>query len=316
MSQPLLNSTNAASLERLRQIGPGGPPIPSGQHLAFSGDGQWLVSVEQKGLGRMRGWKLSERNESPAFCLPVKNELSAVVPVGADRVLSATHGGLLQERSAADGVLRREHHQTTGASGLALGSDGRTLLIAGGDGDTSLWDVEQGVPVRDLEKRPRRLYGCALSPDGRLAAAGAGHLGQSSPGGILIWDVATGSLVREVAVEAFWAWSVAFHPSEPLLVAGAPSNNIFVVDTTRWQVVRKLEALGTEHVCFSPDGALLVGGGTGFSVLDFHGGSILHEHSDDNDMQSSPAVFSPDGRFIAWGQGDGTVGLWGVRDEE
>ncbi len=314
MSQQLLNTTNAGRLAPLRRLGPGGPPWPSGQHLGFSGDGRWLSSTEQRGQDRMRWWKLSERTESPAVSLSLKNGAAAVVLAGVDRVLSATLGGVLQEWSAVDGALRREHDLGAGVSGLTLAADGRTLLITGGNGDAWLWDVERWQRVGELEKRTRLLYGCALSPDGRLAAAGAGHQGQSAPGSVLIWDVATGTLTKEVPLEAYWVWSVAFHPSEPLLVAGTPSHGLSTLDLTRWEVIRKMESIGTNNVSFSPDGALLAAGGTGFSVLDFHSGSILYEHSDDNDMQSSHAVFSPDGRLIAWGQGDGTVGLWGVEE--
>ncbi|WP_279635975.1 hypothetical protein [Corallococcus terminator] len=31
-----------------------------------------------------------------------------------------------------------------------------------------------------------------------------------------------------------------------------------------------------------------------------------------NNIQTSDVLFSPDGRLLAWGQGNGTVGLWGV----
>lgn len=58
----------------------------------------------------------------------------------------------------------------------------------------------------------------------------------------------------------------------------------------------------------------LVAGATGLSVIDLQTGNIVFEHADGNDEQASSAVLTPDGRFISWGQGDGTIGLWGLSD--
>ncbi|MBN8471680.1 WD40 repeat domain-containing protein [Corallococcus exiguus] len=65
---------------------------------------------------------------------------------------------------------------------------------------------------------------------------------------------------------------------------------------------------------FSPDGELIVSsaGGRGFALYHFDTGELLFSHSEDDKLETGDAVFSPDGRFIAWAQGDGTVGLWGV----
>ncbi|WP_225888554.1 hypothetical protein [Myxococcus xanthus] len=43
-------------------------------------------------------------------------------------------------------------------------------------------------------------------------------------------------------------------------------------------------------------------------------GELLFRHANDHELQTSDAIFSPDGRFIAWGQGDSTVGLRSVTD--
>jgi WD40 repeat protein len=218
----------------------------------------------------------------------------------------------MQEWSASDGSLRRENH-FKGISGLFLAPDARTLLVTS-SGSCCLWDTEQWRLVREFERSPLQLYPGTLSPDGRLALAGMGNLYSDPRVALCVWDVATGAIVREVAMPGSCVASVAFHPSEPLLVAGTLTRDIYVVDTSRWQVVRQMESLGTCNMSFSPSGELVVAGETGFSVLDSHSGASLYEYQGKSDERGSDAVFSQDGRFIAWGQDDGTVGLWGVED--
>jgi WD40 repeat protein len=96
-----------------------------------------------------------------------------------------------------------------------------------------LWDMEQWRWVREFEKSPLQLYPGTLSPDGKLAVAGIGNL-YSDPRVVLcVWDGATGAIVREVTMPSSCLACVAFHPSEPLLVAGTITSDIHVVDTTR-----------------------------------------------------------------------------------
>jgi WD40 repeat protein len=73
-----------------------------------------------------------------------------------------------------------------------------------------------------------------------------------------------------------------------------------------------MESWGTSTMSFSPSGELLVAGDRDFSALDSHSEASLYAHSGESDERRSDAVFSPDGRFIAWGLDDGAVGLWGV----
>ncbi|WP_224250069.1 WD40 repeat domain-containing protein [Hyalangium gracile] len=311
MNSQVLSPRNAERLVQLRSLGPGGPPWPRGQKLRFSMDSQWLVSIRISGPERLRWWRLSAEGPFPVASVPFDRGGDAVMLAGAERVLSTSSPGLLQEWAAGDGSLLRES-SLKGLAGLSLSADSKKLLLTSGEGKVWLWDVARWQAVRELEASPLQIYEGALSPDGRWAVAGAGNRYVDEPVTLRVWDVETGALHREVPLPLPCAWSVAFHPTQPLVVVGGPPNELLVVDTTRWEQVRHLESVGTDSVSFSPDGGLLVAGGTGFSVLDFHRGQVIYQHTDEEDEQSSHAVMSPDGRLLAWGQGDGTVGLWGV----
>ncbi|MBN8227605.1 WD40 repeat domain-containing protein [Corallococcus macrosporus] len=153
-----------------------------------------------------------------------------------------------------------------------------------------------------------------FSHDSRFAAAVVTDHEQEQAF-LYLWDLTTDRHPWILPLGFAFAESVAFHPTRPLLVAGG-IHEMVVVDVNERRELKRLNDVHhyASNLDFSPDGQLLVSSadGRGFVLHDFETGGLLFSHSDDNDEQTSDAVFSPDGRFIAWAQGDGTVGLWGI----
>ncbi|MFY0521797.1 WD40 repeat domain-containing protein [Archangium gephyra] len=320
---------NASRLERVRQFGPPSSIRSRGHHLAFDSRSTLLVAQAQGQPERIRWWDV--RGESglpvcspelplgPMFCVLPGREL--VVAVGEPDVTApAAWKKRLVALSTRDGSLRNEAPFPHYLSGMSASADGSLLAMTVDDGKGLLWDVERWRPLREMEAPPKNFYsqGCAISPDGRFIAAAQSHnnFPDEGSGTLQLWDATTGATLCLLSGNDPYVWDVAFHPTEPLLAAGTNGHGIHVVDLEQRRIVRTMDCPRAWRLSFSPDGSLLAVAldGPSFSVYRFDTGEHLFSHEDNNDEQTSTACFSPDGTYVAWGQGDYTLGLWAVAD--
>ncbi|MHA7628366.1 WD40 repeat domain-containing protein [Corallococcus sp. M7] len=319
MSLSTLTPSNAKHLEQIRQLGEPRPgPTYRGQTLFCDKGSNLLVSVEHGGAERLRWWALQDSTSVARISCSLPNGLAAVILPSRDVVLSVTVDGDLQEWSASDGAVLRGAQSGLTVAAMALGSDGNTLLLADASGQLILWDVARWQPQQELEPASAQLHCCALSEDGAIAAAGASV--QQSDGSVqasvMLWNTRTGNRIAIIPADVFYIWDVSFAPSTRLLAAGTSVDRILLIDAERATVVRTLEgpAPGAHRLDFSPDGLLLaVATDNGaFRIMDVADGAKLYAYSDTSDMHVSPAVFTQDGRSVAWAEGSGQVGIWAV----
>jgi hypothetical protein len=318
---------NASRLKRVRQLGPPSPISSRGQHLAFDSRSNLLMAQAKGQPERIRWWNLRGESNVPV-CSPeiplesvfsVLPEKELVVAVGEpDATAPAAWKKRLMALSTRDGSLRNEAPFPHYLSGMSASADGSLLAMVVENGRGLLWDVERWRPLREMEALPKNFYsqGCAISPDGHLIAAALTHNSSEAPGTIQLWDATTGATLCLLSGNDPYVWDVAFHPTEPLLAAGTNDHGIHVVDLEQRRIVRTFDAPRAWRLSFSPDGSLLVVAldGPSFSVYRFDTGDHLFSHEDNNDEQTSTACFSPDGTYVAWGQGDYTIGLWAIAD--
>lgn len=319
MSPPTLTPGNAKHLAPIRQVGePRAATTFHGQTLFCDKQSNLLVSVEHGGAEQLRWWDLQDLSSAARITLPLPRGVAAVVPPGGQVVISVTVGGELQEWAASNGALLRSAKLDLSVADMTLGSQGDLLLVADSEGRLLLWDVGHWKPVRELEAVSARIHGCALSEDGTVAAAGTSVV---QPDGsvqarVMLWNTQTGRRHAVIPDEAFYIWDVSFAPSTRLLAAGTSVDRILLIDADSATVVRTLEgpAPGAHRLDFSPDGLLLaVATDTGaFCIVGVADGADLYGHSDRGDMHLSPAVFTQDGRSVAWAEASGHVGIWAV----
>lgn len=209
------------------------------------------------------------------------------------------------------------------------------------DGPPPLHELDHGGLFRPAAQGGRDLIllSLAFSPDGKtLASAGGGQLkgrDRGALGEIKLWDVATGKLLKTIAVPNGIVFHVAFSPDGKLLATASGSGSADPVvpgevrlwDASTGELVRKLPShhRGAYGVAFSPDGKLIASGGTDMidegrrvvagevKIWDLQSGKELHTFRGHTGAVGALA-FAADGKTLASGGArfDGTVKLWDV----
>jgi WD40 repeat protein len=206
---------------------------------------------------------------------------------------------------------------------LAFTPDGGTLVTATPGADVKLWDAATGRERGTLTGHPADIGAVAVSPDGRLVAAGLRHppgqgeVDEITPTAVTLWDVTTGAAVATVPVTKHpeQMESLAFSPDGRLLVVCSGGGRGLIWDVTTTPPTNRDTLLGAAGnassgqwlYCswflpqFSPDGAwwvfpgdrggecaVLTPSGERQSVLRVGRGEWVRS-----------AEFAPDGRTVA-----------------
>lgn len=177
--------------------------------------------------------------------------------------------------------------------GVEISPDGKTVASVADDMVCSLWDMESGKKLHDLQGHEgitpnhfdSMLYCCAFSPDGQLIATG------DRIGKIVLWEVATGKEVKTLAAPGFYTWD--------------PRARIHSIG-------------GLRSMAFSPDGKTLATGGMGkvgnidhlqgkarMELFDVEKGESLGvTESDKFKGLVETLTFGPEGKWLAATGGD------------
>jgi WD40 repeat protein len=159
-----------------------------------------------------------------------------------------------------------------GIAGLTLSHDGKTLLVAAGDGKIRFVDLKTGEVKRTLTGHTNAVYIAHFSPDEKLLAS------SSRDNTAKIWDVATGNVLHTLAGFRCSVKAVGFS-SDGRMVAASGNDGMLKL----WDVK------------------------TGKQLK-----SLVHRDSPDIDMSTYAFEFSPDSKQIYAGNGDGTISVWDV----
>ena len=124
---------------------------------------------------------------------------------------------VLQRVAVADGVRKPfpgGHESWIFAIGFS--KDGSTVISGGGDGRLVWWETnsEDPKPIRTVEAHKGWIRNVAVNPEGTiLASAGNDTV-------VRLWNIADGTMIREMPGHARDVYSVYFHPSGTSLFSG------------------------------------------------------------------------------------------------
>ncbi len=277
---------------------------PEGNVLAIARHGEVeLVSLpDQKPLARLAGIRGSVNGV--AFSRD-----------GQFVVTAAGEPGLVGEARlyrVGDGSLVREflgHKDSLYCA--ALSPDAQTLATGGYDSSIKLWNVADGKELRSLDGHNGAVFDLAFRPDGNVLASASGDRT------VKLWNVATGERLDTLKESQKELYTLAFSPDGSRLAAAGVDNRIRV-----WQITQDAKE-GTNpllvskfahetpvlRVVWSGDGKTLASSGEDRLVKLWSAETMTIRQTlpRQTDWASGVAI-SSDGRLLAIGRVDGTVG--------
>jgi WD40 repeat protein len=211
----------------VRRISAGQRPV---NRVAVAGEARAIAGSNRvPGNSReevMRLWDASgtERFEAPAG-IGGTSALS-ISPDGSILVAGSWDTNVRAWSTRNGELLRLIEDLPVAMFGIAFTPDGRSLAAAGVDRTVYFWDIRTWKLERKLIGQPEMISSLAFSPDGRLLATGGfNDITQKHPVSILLWDVASGKVLRTLPSPHMVA-SVAFSPDGKLLAATGGDNTV------------------------------------------------------------------------------------------
>ncbi|PKL46948.1 MAG: hypothetical protein CVV42_14745 [Candidatus Riflebacteria bacterium HGW-Riflebacteria-2] len=207
----------------------------------------------------------------------------------------------------ATGELIREMANFDDLASLALSNDGQLLAASGipsgqtKDCTVELWDVAKGTRLAVLAKKPvDHFYPGSLrfSPDGKHLAAGV----QNRSHGILIWDVATQKLLKNIP-HANDVIAIDYSPDGKKIAGGGMGNTACVWDAQTGKLLLQMKG-HTDHITgasFHPGGRYFAttsfGSKSLFRIWDLQTGTEAYAHA--GRARTHNLTFSRDGKSLA-----------------
>jgi RNA polymerase sigma factor (sigma-70 family) len=153
------------------------------------------------------------------------------------------------------------------ACSLTFAPDGKTLARAGWKSVT-LWNADDGEPIRTLYPTKGTIFALAFTPDGNTLVGG-GNITTPDPdhqaGLVTLWDVATGQIIRALEGHRGGVHAVAIAPDGKTIASGGDGPIRSVPGVTRVVSEVRLWDIATGRLLWTFEGELGVVRGLAFA---------------------------------------------------
>ncbi|MEO8450498.1 MAG: NB-ARC domain-containing protein [Gemmatimonadota bacterium] len=191
---------------------------------------------------------------------------------------------------------------------MALTAEGRrAVCTVSGSSTLEVWDLVAGELLQRLIGHSQMAMSVAVTPDGRLAVAGA------TDGTVRVWDLASSRLVLTIDGQSGQVDGVAVTPDGRRVVAGLASGDVKVWEITTGRLVMRLAGHSARVGCVAvaPDGRLAVSGSWDktIKVWDLATGGLVHTLTGHSELIDCLTV-TPDSRLAISASMDRTLKVW------
>jgi len=275
--------------------------------LAFSSDGQFLITVDINGETHL--WQV-ENGKQILTCKGHINRTRAVAfSPNSQIVASSSDYAVRLYNVMTNQYLKTLYSHSSRVCSAAFSPNGRTLAIGSNNGIVKLWKIDTSQCLKTLQVSTSRITSIAYSPDGQILANG------SNDGIVKLWQLSTGECLQTLQEHTSGIQAVVFSPDGQVLASSSNDGIVKLWEASTGKCLRTLQehASGVQTVSFSPDGQILATGSNDQTVRlwDTITGEclkILSGHTSSIQTVS----FSSDGQILASGGNDQIVRLWEV----
>jgi WD40 repeat protein len=301
------------------------PPITA---VAISADGK--VAVSSYSDFAVRVWDLENFTMTRQYAEHVTTVMSLALSPDGKRVVSGSSARMIRLWDRETGKeIRNFIAPAETIYDLALSPDGKLVLSGWGDGNVRLFDVMSGRLVQTLQACPGgRAWTVAFTQHGKQAVTGGGYSqkrGTEASGPLLLWDVASGQLVRRFEGHTNDVRRVAVSPDGTRLLSAGYDGKVRLWELGTGGEIKKFDTLGgfVETLSFAADGrqALWSHSRTGVRTGrrgDANGSVELWDLAAGKELKQFPGhtgtitciAVSADGKRLISGCDDGSMRVW------
>jgi WD40 repeat protein len=238
--------------------------------MAFSPDGRMLATVSSDQTAQIHDWRNGDILKVLTFpgqvvSVAFSPDGQTLAVGGVDEPLNQIQNAAVWTYAVGSWELRLKLTEFLNITALAFSPGGGTLVGGGTSRNVQVWRTGDGSPQFTLS-HAHQVSEAAISPDGSTVATATCLTtlnADCTEGGIWLWDLPSGKLIRKIGGFPDFVESVAFSVDGSTLIAGSRDGTLRLYAASDYEThFETFSPGGIDALALSPDGTLLATGGS------------------------------------------------------